>query len=108
MCRDVLGLPGGVPKTPHSSSVLRRAPTTDRECVGQALARWRVEVVNLMQGEVGQRFGKDGPAVRHWMSMREDGRTDLSVRELLHLCSEEEAVQIVRDAYAAYEEVRVR
>lgn len=94
-CRTALGLEGGIPPTLPTSSTLAAPPTTDRECVGQALARWRL-ANGLRQEQAGARIGASRQAIRH----RESGFVDLSVRDLLTLCdSADEAAALVRDAW---------
>lgn len=102
LCCSILGLPGGMPRILESDA-LKRDPTTDKECVGRAFARWRVEVARLDQSHVGAKLDdRSRAAGRVAIANRESGFVDLSVRELLHLCSEDEALDIVREAFRLF------
>lgn len=88
--------------TETRSSSLTQPPKSDRECVGQALARYRISR-KIRQHEMGLRLG----VTRQGILNRESGHTDVAVRELLHFCdSPEQACQIIQEAWEAFAPLR--
>lgn len=99
-CRVAIGLDPG----PHNvfARGLNVAPRCAHECVGQALARWRV-AHGLDQTQAAERID----VARQSFAQREQGTVDIAVRELLHLCkSGDEAADLVRAAFVAWEGIR--